>query len=112
MIRKLVSVRHIPKKKRVAFEVDVPESIEEAVKYMGEARVLRLIQVKIETMARATARNLLSYDHSIEATKVRMEEEWFPFRRLRKVAPLELRRIDEDETADTKDSQDTGPYKD
>ena len=96
MKKKSLFVKHRGKKRAAAFKVDLPETLEEALDYLGEMRLLKLLCKQIEFQARSASRSLLAYDHSPESVRERMETEWFPLKRLRKVSPIDLRRIPED----------------
>ena len=98
MRHKSICVKHKGRNVAATFSVAFPETIDEALDYLGETRLLKLLNKQLELQARSTSRNLMSYEHTPASVKERMETEWFPFKRLTKCTPINLRGIQADGT--------------
>lgn len=69
--------------RKVIFELSIPETIEKMILVYGELTVLALATEKLKTKAMNSARHQLNLGHTPEQVKLKMEEEWCPFFRMK-----------------------------
>ena len=78
----------------VDFEVPLGDSLDEAVTLYGAAKVYHLVKMRVSTLAKNSARDMLRKHIKPEEVKRRMETEWTPIARLKRTVVVDTSDID------------------